>query len=122
MKPSPNQSDMVTIKNVLKPLIDELIELNCGVKVITPNHPRGQYVFVKLVGLIGNIVETHKAGGFMSHSAKYFCSWCELKNMERTHVKLGKPCKRLSVFSASSRWQEANSTTEKQRLAQYCGI
>ncbi|MBW0588473.1 hypothetical protein O181_128188, partial [Austropuccinia psidii MF-1] len=113
---------MVTINNVLKPLIDELIELNCGVKIITPNYPRGRYVVVKLVGLIGNIVATHKAGGFMSHSAKYFCSWCELKDIERTHLKLGKPRKRSAVLSASRRWQEANSTTTQQRLAQYCGI
>ncbi|MBW0555620.1 hypothetical protein O181_095335 [Austropuccinia psidii MF-1] len=113
---------MVTINNVLKPLIDELIELNCGVKIITPNHPRGRYVVVKLVGLIGDIVATHKAGGFMSHSAKYFCSWCELKDIERTHLKIGKPHKRSAVLSASRRWQEENSTTTQQRLAQYCGI
>ncbi|MBW0484153.1 hypothetical protein O181_023868 [Austropuccinia psidii MF-1] len=68
--PSPKQPEMVTINNVLKLLIDELIELNCGVKVVTPNHPRERYVVVKLVGLIGEIVATHKAGGFMSHLAK----------------------------------------------------
>ncbi|MBW0471068.1 hypothetical protein O181_010783 [Austropuccinia psidii MF-1] len=120
--PSPNQPDMVTIKKVLKPLIDELIELNCGVKIITPNHPRGRYVVVKLVGLVGDIVASHKAGGFMSHSAKYFCSWCEMKDIERTHLKLGKPRKRNAVLIASRRWQEAKTKTAQQRLEQYCGI
>ncbi|MBW0461102.1 hypothetical protein O181_000817 [Austropuccinia psidii MF-1] len=113
---------MVTINNVLKPLIDELIELNCGVNIITPNHPRGQYVVVKLVGLVGNIIATHKAGGFLSHSAKYFCSCCELKDIEGTHLNLGKLCKWSAVLSASRRWQEAKSTTAQQHLAQYCGI
>ncbi|MBW0555133.1 hypothetical protein O181_094848 [Austropuccinia psidii MF-1] len=120
--PSPNQPDMVTINNILKLLIDELIELNRGVKVITPNHPHERYVVVKLVGLIGDIVATHKAGGFMSHLAKYFFSCCELKDIKRAHLKVGKPRKQSAVWSASRTWQEANSTTAQQRLAQYCGI
>ncbi|MBW0508693.1 hypothetical protein O181_048408 [Austropuccinia psidii MF-1] len=113
---------MVTLNNVLKPLIDELIELNRGVKCITPNHPHGRYVVVKLVGLIDNIVSTHKAGGFMSHYAKDFCSWCELKEIERNHLKLGKPRKWSAVLSASRSWKRANYTTAQQCLAQYCGI
>ncbi|MBW0581485.1 hypothetical protein O181_121200 [Austropuccinia psidii MF-1] len=39
--PSPNQPDIITINNVLKPLIDELIELNHGVNINTPNYPHG---------------------------------------------------------------------------------
>ncbi|MBW0513095.1 hypothetical protein O181_052810 [Austropuccinia psidii MF-1] len=113
---------MVTINNVFKPLIDELLEPNNGVSIITPNYPHGQYVVVKLIGLIGDIIATHKAGGFMSHSAKYFCSWCELKDIKRNHLKLGKPCKQSAALSALGRWKEADSTTAQQYLAQYSGI
>ncbi|MBW0579164.1 hypothetical protein O181_118879, partial [Austropuccinia psidii MF-1] len=59
----------------MRPLIDELILLNPGIKIKTPNHPYGRSVVIKIMCLIGDIVATHKVGGFMSHSAKKFCSW-----------------------------------------------
>ncbi|MBW0510137.1 hypothetical protein O181_049852 [Austropuccinia psidii MF-1] len=71
--PSPNQPDMITINNILKPTIDELLEIK-KVKTSTPSHPHGRNVSIKLVALIGDIVATHQVSGFMSHLAKYFCS------------------------------------------------
>ncbi|MBW0571572.1 hypothetical protein O181_111287 [Austropuccinia psidii MF-1] len=58
--PAPNQPDMMTMNNVLKPLVEELIELNNGKNINTPGHPHGRKVIVKLVCLIGDIVATHK--------------------------------------------------------------
>ncbi|MBW0577849.1 hypothetical protein O181_117564, partial [Austropuccinia psidii MF-1] len=58
--PSPNQPDMITINNVMKPLVDEFNQFKNGIKVYTPNYPHGQKVIVKLVALIGDIVATHK--------------------------------------------------------------
>ncbi|MBW0593342.1 hypothetical protein O181_133057 [Austropuccinia psidii MF-1] len=107
--PSPNQPDMVTISNVFKPLIDELLELNCGVKIVTPKYRNGRMVVVKLVGLIGDIVATHKVGGFVSHSTKNFFSWCELQDNQRVYLNLGNPHQQRTVLNASHQWNGART-------------
>ncbi|MBW0551442.1 hypothetical protein O181_091157 [Austropuccinia psidii MF-1] len=90
--PSPNQPDIITINNILKPLVDELMELNREILIKTPNYPHGHRVIIRLGGLIGNIIATPKAGGFMAHSAKQFCSWCEIEENKKVELMLGK-CK-----------------------------
>ncbi|MBW0547961.1 hypothetical protein O181_087676 [Austropuccinia psidii MF-1] len=80
--PAPNQPNMLTTNNVLRPLVDELLKLNEGIKIITPKYPHGRKVFVRLVSLIGDIVATHKVSGFMSHSARKFFSWCDINHDE----------------------------------------
>ncbi|MBW0462501.1 hypothetical protein O181_002216 [Austropuccinia psidii MF-1] len=71
--PLQNQPNMITTNHILKPLVYQLIQINV-VKIPMPNYPRGREVVIQLVCLIGNIVATHKAAGFLSHSAKKFCS------------------------------------------------
>ncbi|MBW0513863.1 hypothetical protein O181_053578 [Austropuccinia psidii MF-1] len=82
MIPSPKQSDMFTTNNVLKALVDELLNLHKSIEITPPKYPHVRKIFVRLVGLIGNVVATHKAAGFMSHSAKQFCSWYEINYHE----------------------------------------
>ncbi|MBW0543953.1 hypothetical protein O181_083668 [Austropuccinia psidii MF-1] len=84
--PEPNQP------NVLRLLVDELLKLNDDIKIITPKYPHGGKVFVRLVSLISDIVATHKVSGFMSHSARKFCSWCDINHNEQGKCKLGNHC------------------------------
>ncbi|MBW0582175.1 hypothetical protein O181_121890 [Austropuccinia psidii MF-1] len=88
--PRPKQPNTVTINNILKPLVNELLELSRGITICTPKYPRGCKVVVKLASLIGDVVATHKAGGFMSHSAKRFCNWCEIESSGQRDLKLGR--------------------------------
>ncbi|MBW0549946.1 hypothetical protein O181_089661, partial [Austropuccinia psidii MF-1] len=81
--PAPRQPNMLTMNNVLKPIVDELRELNQGIRIITPKYPHSRKVSIRVVSLIGDVVATHKVSGFMSHSAKKFCSWCDIKSDER---------------------------------------
>ncbi|MBW0553131.1 hypothetical protein O181_092846 [Austropuccinia psidii MF-1] len=92
---------MITINNVMKTLVDELNQLENGIKLFTPNYPHGHKVIVKLVALFANIVATNKVGGFMSHSAKRFCSWCETQHNESIDLKIGKLCTQNTVLAAS---------------------
>ncbi|MBW0474922.1 hypothetical protein O181_014637, partial [Austropuccinia psidii MF-1] len=73
--PSPNQPTMIMINNILRPIIDEIYELNNGLTISTPEYPHGRKVVVKVVTLVGDIVSAHKAAGFKSHSANRFCPW-----------------------------------------------
>ncbi|MBW0570974.1 hypothetical protein O181_110689 [Austropuccinia psidii MF-1] len=90
--PTSNQPTMITINNVLKPIIDEIYELNNGLTIVTPEYPHGRKVVVKVVTLVGDIVAAHKAAGFKSHSANKFCSWFEVNASDKHELKLGTPC------------------------------
>ncbi|MBW0543962.1 hypothetical protein O181_083677 [Austropuccinia psidii MF-1] len=115
--PAPNQPNMLTTNNVLRPLVDELLKLNEGIKIITPKYPHGRKVFVRLVSLIGDIVATHKVSGFMSHSARKFCSWCDINHDEQGECKLGNLCHGNQVLTLSWRWKSTESKASREQLA-----
>ncbi|MBW0569960.1 hypothetical protein O181_109675 [Austropuccinia psidii MF-1] len=96
--PSPNQPTMITINNVLRPIIDEIYELNNGLTISTPEYPLGRKVVVQVVTLVGDIVAAHKAAGFKSHSDNKFCSWCEVNASDQHKLKLGRPRTGQKVF------------------------
>ncbi len=81
--PAPNQPNMVTITHILKPLVDELLNLSNGVLIPTHQFPGGRKVIVRLACLKGNMVANHKVAGFTSHSGDLFCSWCECSQAEK---------------------------------------
>ncbi|MBW0481706.1 hypothetical protein O181_021421 [Austropuccinia psidii MF-1] len=64
MIPAPNQPNMITMSNVLKPLVKDLLELTHPKNFQTHQFPLGRAVVVHLGALIGDVVATHKAAVF----------------------------------------------------------
>ncbi|MBW0537189.1 hypothetical protein O181_076904 [Austropuccinia psidii MF-1] len=112
--PSPNQPNMNTMNNVLTPLVNELVELNGGVKICTAKFPKGHAVVIKLVNLIGDIVANHKVAGFKSHAARKFCSWCDIKDHQRVELKLGNLRNSKKVLALAHQWREIESIKGKR--------
>ncbi|MBW0560295.1 hypothetical protein O181_100010 [Austropuccinia psidii MF-1] len=108
--------------NVLVPLVDELLEFSKGVTICTPKYPEGRKVLVKLTALIGDLVATHKVAGFMSHSAKSFCNWCEIKSDEKEKLQLGRPRRGREVCNISHQYHELESQAKRERLAKNTGV
>ncbi|MBW0473707.1 hypothetical protein O181_013422 [Austropuccinia psidii MF-1] len=115
--PAPKQPDMIAISNILKPLIDELLVLNRGIKLTMLKHQSGNKVSVKVICLIGDIVANHNALGLMSHSARNFSSWCKIKDDEQKDLVLGRLLNGRNVLNASFKWKSAESTTIQKKLA-----
>ncbi|MBW0488035.1 hypothetical protein O181_027750 [Austropuccinia psidii MF-1] len=113
---------MFTTNNVLKPLADELLNLHKVIKINTPKYPHGHKVFVRLVGLIGDVIATHKVAGFMSHSAKEYCSWCEMYHHEGDKLQLGMLCNKRKVLASLWQWKETKTITARQQLSKITGI
>ncbi|KNZ60636.1 hypothetical protein VP01_15268g1, partial [Puccinia sorghi] len=105
--PAPNQPDMVTISNVLRPIVDELLNLEKSIKVKTFCFPEGCSVSAKLGALIGDVVATHKVAGFSSHSASRFCSWCDVLNTNIGQMQMGRARTRATTLAAARRWGDA---------------
>ncbi|MBW0503282.1 hypothetical protein O181_042997 [Austropuccinia psidii MF-1] len=113
---------MITTNNVLRLLVDELLKLNEGIKIITPRYPHGCKVFALRVGLIGDILATHKVSGFMSHLARKFCSWCNINHDEKGECKLGNLCDGNQVLALSWEWKSTESKESREQLAKKTGI
>ncbi|MBW0526084.1 hypothetical protein O181_065799 [Austropuccinia psidii MF-1] len=70
--PEPMQPNMVTINKIISIFINELIQLEPGIIIQTPQYPQGCRVFVRVGCLLGDLVANHKVAGFASHSATEF--------------------------------------------------
>ncbi|MBW0496094.1 hypothetical protein O181_035809 [Austropuccinia psidii MF-1] len=88
--PEPSQPNMITIKNILRIFIEEMVQLNSGIFIQTPHYPKGHKVVVRFGCLIGDLVANQKVLGFAFHSATWFCSWCECPKAEIQQIKLAK--------------------------------
>ncbi|KNZ47407.1 hypothetical protein VP01_6415g1 [Puccinia sorghi] len=98
---------MTTISHILAPLVDELLLLNTGIFIKTPQLPNGRKLSIHLGALIGDIVATHKIAGFASHSARFFCSWCKNQAHKwRESLTLAEQTRLLKMYG--TRWSELN--------------
>lgn len=120
--PAPDQPDMVTIGHILRPLVDELLQLNNGFVTKTCHYPKGRRVFVRLAFLRGDIVATHKVAGFTSHSGRKFCTWCEITKDAISSMTIGNLRTRQNVLHALESWKESRTLTARESLRKKTGI
>ncbi|MBW0520715.1 hypothetical protein O181_060430 [Austropuccinia psidii MF-1] len=113
---------MVTMNNVLKPLVNELIELNKTIRIQTYQEPEGQNVRVKLQALLGDVVATHKVAGFTSHSRCKFCSWCEVVKADIAKMEIRNPQDENSTKELSMRWHDEQQKTQQKLLVRKMGL
>ncbi|MBW0506347.1 hypothetical protein O181_046062 [Austropuccinia psidii MF-1] len=116
MIPAPNQPNMITMSNVLKPLVKDLLELNHPKRFQTHQFPLGLAVVVHLGALIGDVVATHKAAGFSSHSASKFCSWCNISKKDISKLKIIHPQNKNDTLALAHRWHDGKRLTERDNL------
>ncbi|KAG0141093.1 hypothetical protein CROQUDRAFT_686991 [Cronartium quercuum f. sp. fusiforme G11] len=122
--PGPNEPSMVTINHVLKLLVDELLVLRKGITLKTHQFPEGRNIHVKILGLLGDVVATHKVAGFSSHSGSKFCSFCDCTLAEKDEMVLDLSQKRTKaeVLSQAERWAKAKTVTQKDKLVTNYGV
>ncbi|MBW0577543.1 hypothetical protein O181_117258 [Austropuccinia psidii MF-1] len=111
---------MITINNILIPLVNSLYKLKKGITILRPRYPHG--CEIKLVTLVGYIVAVHKAVGFKSHSGTKFFSWCETKASERHKMEVGFPCKGWNVLAAVWHWEDTQSEFSREKVAMRMGV
>lgn len=122
MVPAPNQPNMTTISSILRPLVDELTEMDKGFLVFTHHHPQGHRVVVRLATLVGDMVANHKVAGFTSHSGDRFCSWCECVQSQLARMVVGRVRNRRKVLSSAYDWKNAKTLTDRQAKVKRTGV
>ncbi|MBW0580057.1 hypothetical protein O181_119772 [Austropuccinia psidii MF-1] len=107
--PGPNAPNVTNISNILKPLVNELLQLKGGIEIETYKHPLGQKLYIQFLPLLGDFVAVHKAARFASHPAKQFCPWCQLILDDISKATLGTWCTDSGVLEAAQEWNSAKS-------------
>jgi len=124
--PGPKEPSLTQINHLLRPLVNELLELwNPGVWYVrTPRCVSGKLVKAALVPLICDLKAARQVMGHGSHSARKFCSICSLPWKQRNDINASS---RIPVSAETFRryaleWREARSESEKGRLFKKHGI
>jgi hypothetical protein len=106
----------------MAPIVDQLIKLDVGIKIMTQKFPHGRKVSIHLGILIGDVVATHKVAGHASHSATQLCSWCDVKKNEIENMKIGRMKNSRNARMAASAWKELSTLESKKEHVKKNGI
>ncbi|MBW0496605.1 hypothetical protein O181_036320 [Austropuccinia psidii MF-1] len=114
--PEPTQPNMVTINNILKAFVDEILRLDSGIIIQTSQYPIGRRVLVGLGCLIGVLVANHKVAGFSSHSSTLFCSWCDCSKANLKQLKIRRLRQKRHVKDRSQAFKQLHNEAECTRM------
>lgn len=120
--PGTHEPTVTTINHVLSPIIDQLLSLDEGFRILTHLYPEGRMVQVKLLGLVGDVVATYKVAGYASHLASSFCSYCICTVKERPDLRLGGARLDSVVRMQARTYSEANMITKREGLVKKHGV
>ncbi|MBW0497866.1 hypothetical protein O181_037581 [Austropuccinia psidii MF-1] len=120
--PGPYAPNPQTLNHLLKPLVDELIELDSNIFIPTYQYPAGRIIQVKLLSVYGDILATKKVVGFASHSATQFCSFCHVQAQDLSLMQLGQRRMKNETISAAHASKNATNKNAQDKLLRSTGI
>ncbi|KAJ2916077.1 hypothetical protein MD484_g4344, partial [Candolleomyces efflorescens] len=124
--PPPREPNIVTITNLVDPIIDRFDHLyRVGKPFRTYNHPDGVHIRVGILPAIGDIPAMRKAMGFAGVGSNlHFCAFCYLHkdNIEELDPAHFLPRIGTDVTVAAQSWQEATTKKERESLFRSKGV
>lgn len=85
--PGPKEPDVTQLNHLLRPLVDELLQLwQPGILLQKTADTGGRRVRAAVIPLVCDLPALRKTAGFASHSATHFCSFCNLLYPDRNNV------------------------------------
>ena len=124
--PGPREPSLTQINHLLRPLVNELLELwDPGIWYThTPCHTFGKLVKAALVPLICDLKAARQVMGHGSHSAKKFCSLCSLPWGQRNELsvtsRMPVPAERFREYALE--WKRARSLSERDKVFKRHGV
>lgn len=124
--PGPREPSLTQINHLLRPLVNELLELwDHGIwYTSTPYFASGKLVRAALVPLICDLKAARQVMGHGSHSAKKFCSICNLcwdrRNEIAENSRVAVPMDQFREYALD--WKLARSRSERDKLFKKHGI
>ena len=122
--PGPREPSVTTLNNILRPFIDELLDLDEGCMFQTPRSFFGRRIRCRIIPALGDLVAIRKLTGFASHSATQFCSYCCLPRQEMASIAKDTwpPRSHEGVLKASNSWKTATLKRERTKILKSHGV
>ncbi|RPD63615.1 hypothetical protein L227DRAFT_474990, partial [Lentinus tigrinus ALCF2SS1-6] len=124
--PGPKAPSLQEVNHYIAPLVPELLELwdNGVAYTRTALHPDGRLTRGLLVPVVADLGAVRKTTGYGSHSATYFCSFCQLKKGDINQTDPTKwPRRDCETFRRLSKaWYGARSVKEREKLFKAHGV
>lgn len=124
--PGPKGPSVLQVNHFLRPLVGELSDLwKEGLEVSkTASHPSGRRVRGALIPLVSDLGAVRKTAGQASHSATYFCSFCQLKKPHINNLDVQAwPRRDCTTFRRHAEaWRDAPDDKARTRLFKSQGI
>ncbi|VDB89959.1 unnamed protein product [Peniophora sp. CBMAI 1063] len=124
--PGPKEPSLEQINFVLRPLVDDLLELwTTGVFLSqTPEVPRGRRVRAALVPLVADMPAAQQAGGFAGFRSKHFCTICHLhkRDINNLDKSTWAPRDNASHRQTAEQWRSLETWKERDDLYKVTGV
>ncbi|OJT14959.1 hypothetical protein TRAPUB_8489, partial [Trametes pubescens] len=116
--PGPKEPQVDQLNRLLRPLIDELIELwHVGVLLArTADRAAGRLVRVAAIPLVCDLPALRKVAGFAHYSSKHFCSFCPLSSDDIGNVDRAswpRPRTWDEHIKLACEWRDASTDAER---------
>jgi hypothetical protein len=122
--PGPTEPKLDQMNHVLEPLISEMKEFWRGVWFTkTHQFPQGRLIFAAIFPLIGDLPAIRKTGGFSSHAATQFCSFCEINLQDINIIDINQFTQKTheAHMERVQRWEGSDSFHMREKIAKLEG-
>ena len=124
--PGPEEPSKHQINHVLRPLVDDLLQLwhDSIYLTSTPLHPRGRLIRGAVVPLVCDLPAARQMSGFAPHSSHNFCSYCllQLDDIENFDHTTWTSCSFAAHKSCAEQWRNAETEMERAELYERTGV
>jgi hypothetical protein len=126
MTPAPHTPTVWTISHILDSVQSMIMEFDLPGKILpTYRHPlNGITVAARIIPLLADLQAIRKAAGYVSHSARLFCSFCKcLKvNIEDLDYQRWEMRQGIEVRAQAEAWRNLVTVTEKESWTRETGV
>lgn len=125
LTPSPKKPDAVQLMHLLDPVIDTILKYQPpGRHIVTHRHPNGTLVQTRVIPIIADLPAAREVGGFLSHSANCFCSFCtcQLSQVGSLDFTSWRDRTGAEVKQQAEAWHNLITIEDKKRQATATGV
>lgn len=125
MTPAPHAPTVWTISHVLESVQSMIMEFDLPGKILpTHRHPNGIAVSARIIPLLADLQAIRKVAGYLSHSARFFCTFCKCQknNIEDLNYRRWEIRRGREVRAQAEEWRDLVTVTEKESLARETGV
>ncbi|KAF8156324.1 hypothetical protein K438DRAFT_1777567 [Mycena galopus ATCC 62051] len=126
LTPSPKQPAVRELPHLIDPVVDAILQTEDAnaAPIKTHYRPDGVHVPTRIIPLLADLGGAREAGGFLSHKANCFCSYCKLLRANKDNLDIQSWTKRTmeEVREQAKQWRDAKTIKDRTALERKFGV